>query len=175
MSKEDFNKRRLLVKSLVKMDFQKQWQYRIDIVGTASLPAEWDLFVKDISYSSWDIMTEDVAVGSIGMSNPTSVAVATVSMTMRDHADERIKKYFNAWKSEVIRGDGTVGLPFSGPNGAGYLRTVRKYILHDDGSESLSEEWLMFPKTLGDTSQSVENGEFFEFPIVFTQYSTIGT
>lgn len=163
---EDFNKLRLLARKLVRTDFQKQWQFRLELEGE---PSEFDLYVKDITYGPTEITTDDDTYGSVTMTWPTVFVPVKLTMTVRDDMDGRISKFVDAWCCKALHTDGTVGLPY-GPDG--YVKKVRKYIVHEDGTEDLAEEWEMYALTRGDTSQSRESGEFLEFPVTFVQFTT---
>lgn len=163
-SSEDFNKLRMTTRQLVHKDFQKQWQFRIEIEGE---PAEFDLYVKDISYSTIEAVTENDSYGGISMAWPTGIELVKLSMTVRDDESGTIQRFIDSWIEKVVHKDGTVGLPY-GP--LGYVKKVRKYIVTDK-DERLSEQWEMYPTTRGDVSQSRENSDFAEFPVTFMQFS----
>lgn len=163
---EDFSKLRGLVKRLVHTEFQEQWQFRLEIEGE---PADFDLYVKDISYGPSDVKTDEDDAGSISMTWPTGMNPVKISATVRDNADRRISRFFDAWCRKAVHPDGTVGLPY-GPDG--YVRKVKKYIVTDNG-EQLEDVWEMFAVTRGDVSQSRENpSNHLEFPAVMVQLST---
>ena len=93
-------------------------------------------------------------------------------MTMRDHEDERIYNWFNAWAGTVANGDGTVNLP-KAPDNKGYLRKWRRYQLIKDAKgfkEDMTREWEVYPTQLGDVTESREEQGFLEFPIQFIQF-----
>ena len=163
---EDFNKLRLLARKLVKTDFQKQWLFRLEIEEE---PADFDLYVKDISYSPLEITTDDDTCGGVTMTWPTGRAQVKITATMRDDADARISKFIDGWSEKVVHPDGTVGLPYGAD---GYVRKIRVYQQRDDGSETVAGEWEMYAMSRGDISQSRESGEFLEFPVSFVQFST---
>lgn len=163
---EDFNKLRLITRKLVKTDFQKEWLFRLEIEEE---PADFDLYVKDISYSPLEITTDDDTYGGVTMTWPSGRVPAKITVTMRDDADKRISKFVDAWCEKVAHSDGTVGLPYGVD---GYVRKVRVYQQRGDGAETLSGEWEMYAQSRGDISQSRENGGFLEFPVSFIQFST---
>lgn len=160
---EDFNKLRMTTRLLVSTEFQKQWQFRLEVDGA---PKDFDLYVKDIAYGPVDVKTDEDSYGGVVMTWPLGLAPVRLSVTVRDNRDERIAHFFDEWVGKVALPDGTVGIP------AEYLRKVRKYIVHDDSSETLSATWTMYPLTRGDISQSRETGDFLEFPVVFMQFAT---
>ena len=129
---EDFNKLRLLTKTLVKTDFQKDWLFRLAIDGE---PSEFDLFVKDISYGVFETATDEEQYGSASIAWPTANQTMKITMTVRDHIDGRVQAFLKAWNGKVVHSDGTVGLPY-GPDG--YVRNVKIYNLTEAGGESLA-------------------------------------
>lgn len=162
---EDFKKLRRIVRKLVAKDFQKQWQFRLELPNE---PPDFDLYVKDIAYGTHEVITEEDTYGGAGMCWPTGVELVKLTATMRDDESGTISSFIDHWIEKVVHVDGTVGLPF-GPDG--YVKTVKRYIVTDTG-ERLAEQWDMYPKTRGEVSQSRENGEFLEFPVVFVLFGT---
>ena len=144
---EDFNKLRMITRQLVRKDFQKQWQFRIELEGE---PHEFDLYVKDISYSTIEAVTENDSYGGLSMAWPIGIELVKLSMTVRDDESGTIQHFIDSWIEKAVHKDGTVGLPY-GP--LGYVKKVKKYIVTDK-DERLSEEWEMYPTTRGDVSQS---------------------
>ena len=164
---EDFNKLRLLTKTLVKTDFQKDWLFRLAIDGE---PSEFDLFVKDISYGVFETATDEEQYGSASIAWPTANQTMKITMTVRDHIDGRVQAFLKAWNGKVVHSDGTVGLPY-GPDG--YVRNVKRYNLTEAGGESLTCSYEMYPIQCGEVARSREKGEFMEFTATFVQFSTL--
>lgn len=164
---EDFNKLRLLTKTLVKTDFQKDWLFRLAIDGE---PSEFDLFVKDISYGIFETATDEEQYGSASIAWPTANQTMKITMTVRDHIDGRVQAFLKAWNGKVVHSDGTVGLPY-GPDG--YVRNVKIYNLTEAGGESMTCSYEMYPIQCGEVARSREKGEFMEFPATFVQFSTL--
>lgn len=165
---EDFNQHKLLVQKLVKTAFQHNWQYRVEI---EKQPNDFDIFVKDISYGPTEIGTEALSIGANRLTYPNSVEPVGISMTMRDHEDERIYNWFNEWAGTVANGDGTVNLPKHAQNG--YLRKWRRYQLQKASKgfkEDMTREWEVYPTQLGDITESRDDQGFLEFPIQFIQF-----
>lgn len=163
---EDFNALRLLARKLVRTKFQKQWQFRLEIEGE---PTDFDLYVKDISYGTTEIATDDDTCGAVTMTWPTAFLPVKLSMTMREDEDGRVSTFVDTWCAKAVHSDGTVGIPYGAD---GYVKKVRKFLVHEDGSETLAEEWEMYALTRGDITQSREAGEFLEFPVTFVQFTT---
>lgn len=163
---EDFNRLRLLARQLVRTPFQKDWLFRLELEGE---PAGFDLYVKDVSYSPIEVMTDDEPCGATTMTWPTGRTPARLTATVRDDEDGRIASFVDAWCERAAPGSGVVGLPY-GVNG--YVKKVRVYNLKDDGSERLAGEWEMFATGRGESARSRENGTFMEFQISLVQFST---
>jgi hypothetical protein len=158
----DFNKQRLTTKTLVKTPFQRGWQFRIEL---SNQPSEFDLFVKDVTFAPIEIETESIKAGSHTLTFPVSAAPVSISMTMRDHTDERIYKWFDGLSKKVLNEDGTVNLPKD------YCINWKRFIVLEDGSEMKSDmAWQVYPTKLGDITESRDDDGFKEFPITFMQF-----
>lgn len=165
---KDLNKQRMMVKRLVGTNFQKAWQFRLEI---EKQPLDFDLFVKDVTYGPIEIEYEPMLVGVNQLQLPTGVQPVSISMTVRDHDDERIHKWFAEWSALVAPGDGTVNPPMH-PE-FGWLREWKKHSLVRDSvgfSEVLSETYVVAPVQLGDVTQAYSEHGFKEFPITVIQY-----
>ena len=162
---EDFNRLRLKVHTLVGTDFKQAWAFKLDIDGQ---PADMDIYVKDITFGPTEIANDPVKVGGKTLTFPTGAEPVSLSMTVRDHRDERVAKFFDDWATEVVNADGTVNLP--GIDGSGYVRKAKRYALNEDGTEDLRNTWGIFPVQRGDVTESREDGMFLEFPMTFIQF-----
>jgi len=189
---ENFSRLKMLAKTLVRTPFKQQWQWRIEIdppewavragrvdagmlkrqiaKGDGPQYREFDLFCRDISYGPTEITTDPVQIGAVTMSFPTGAAPVEATMTMREHADERVSKFFDSLAALVVNPDGTVNLPYGRE---GYLCKVRQYALTDE-AQSVSHEWLMLPLRRGDVTQAQDGEGLLEFPITFVQFRSIG-
>ena len=164
----DFNREKMMVKRLVQTPFQHGWQFRLEI---EEQPQDFDLFVKDVSYGPIELEFEPLKLGVNQIQLPTGVLPVSISMTVRDHDDERIHKWFAEWAAKVVNGDGTVNPPMH-PDFK-WLREWKKHTLVHDAqgfTEVLSETYLVAPVQLGDITQSYEDHGFKEFPITVIQY-----
>ncbi len=164
MIMEDFNARKMLVKRLVAMDLKQSWQFRLEI---DEQPADFDLFVKDITYGPTELENEPLKVGGRTLTYPVGVAPVRLSMTVREHQDERVSKWFDEWVKKVINADGTFNLPY-GENG--YVKKVKRYTIDKNDSEALSDTWEMYPVQRGDVTENRDEAGFLEFPITFIQF-----
>ena len=164
---EDFNRLRQVSRQLVRTDFQPEWNFRLDLEGA---PADFDFYVKDVSYSHFDIATDEEQYGAASYVWPTADQPLRISFTMRDNIDGRNAVYFSQWWGKVVGPDGTVGLP-RGPNG--YVRKALIYNIDVTGKETLSYVMNCYPIQVGEISRSRENGQFLEIPVTLAQFSTI--
>lgn len=163
--REDFNKLRTTARRLVNIPFRHPWQFRLDIEGA---PQDLDFYVKDISYGPTQIDNDPLKIGGRILTFPSSAAPVSLSMTVRDHEDERVSKWFDKWAAEAVHPDGTVGLPYGA---GGYVKKVRRFFVDADGSEEERDVWEMFPVQRGDVTESRDNtGTFLEFAVTFIQF-----
>ncbi len=165
--REDFNAMRQMAHKLVRTQFQPEWLFRLDVAGA---PADFDLYVKDITYSHFDIQTDDEQIGSATMSWPTAEQALQISMTVRDNVDQRVANFLRAWAHQVIHPDGTVGLPYGTD---GYVRNVLVYTQSPGGTEHLVCSREMYPIQCGEVTQSRENSAWMEIPVTFTQFTNL--
>ncbi|AUW07520.1 MULTISPECIES: hypothetical protein [Vibrio] len=164
----DFNREKLLVKKMVHTYFQHQWQFRLEI---EEQPLDFEIFIKDVTYGPIELEYEPVKVGVNQLQFPTGVMPVSISMTVRDHDDERIHKWFAEWTSKVANGDGTVNPPFNPETK--WIRDWKKYTLLHKGTgfeEVLSETYPVAPVQLGDVTQSYSEHSFKEFPLTVIQF-----
>lgn len=158
---EDFNKRKLTAKKLVHTPFRQGWQFRVE---PEDAPDDFDIYVKDITYGPIEIETEQDKVGGVTMTWPVAAAPVTATLTVRDHEDRRVSKWFSGRVAKMANADGTFNLP------SDYVLKVRRYSLLSDDSEEETDEWKMIPTTLGEISESRDNSGHLEFPLVLIQF-----
>jgi len=167
----DFNLQRLAMRKAVNTEFQRSWAYRIEIEEE---PADFDLFVKDVSYGPIEITTDALKAGIQALQFPVSAEPVAISMTMRDHADQRIYNWASAWAGKVINPDGTINPPLHPEKG--YVRKWSRHQLRElapsEGSfrEESPREWGVFITQMGDISESRSEQGFLEFPVTFIQF-----
>lgn len=164
---EDFNRLRQVGRQLVRTDFQAEWNFRLALEGA---PADFDFYIKDITYSHFDIATDEEQCGSASYSWPTADQCQRISFTMRDNIDGRNAAFLSLWWGQVVKEDGTVGLPFGLD---GYVRKAVIYNIDVTGQEMPSCEMQCYPIQVGEISRSRENGQFAEIPVTLVRFSTI--
>lgn len=163
--KEDFNKLRTIASKLIRTNFKHTWQFRLEIEGA---PSDLDFYVKDISYGPTQIENDPIKVGGRILTYPSSAAPVSLSMTVRDHEDERVSKWFDKRAAMAVHPDGTVGLPYGED---GYVLKAHRFHVDADGTEEERDVWEMFPVQRGDVTESREGtGAFLEFAITFIQF-----
>lgn len=164
---EDFNQLRNINKKLVRTEFVQEWNFRLEIEGQ---PDEFDLYVKDVSYGGFEIGNDEEHYGSATYSWPNIAQPTRVSFTARDNYDLRISSFLHSWKDQIIKNNGTVGLPFGVD---GYVRKFRVYHVKSSGMEVPLYNYLGYPLQYGDATRSHENGQFMEMPVTMALYSTL--
>ncbi|WP_028325819.1 hypothetical protein [Desulfatirhabdium butyrativorans] len=165
---EDFNKLRLLAKQLVQTDFRQNWQFRIEISNAkVSVPEDFDLYVKDLSYDPIEIETETEKLGAHTFVWPTAAATVTVSMTMRDNVDQRIYRWFANLTALIV--DASTGLVRLSKDCS---LNLTRYAIQPDLSEREADTWECIPTKLGQVTESRSDPGHLEFPITFAQITT---
>ena len=164
---EDWNACKQMSKKLMRTTFQAEWLFRLEVSGA---PSDFDLYVKDISYPHFEIVTDDEQVGSATLSWPKTEQAVQISMTVRDNTDQRVAKFLRQWAHKVVHTDGTVGLPYGA---SGYVKDVSVYVQTPKGTETLVCKREMFPIKCGEISMSRENNAWMEIPVTFSQFSTL--
>jgi hypothetical protein len=161
---EDFNKRKLIARKMGKTDFKQSWQFRLEIEGQ---PEDFDIYVKDITHGPTEIENDPTKAGGRTLTYPTGAAPVNLSMTVRDHQDERIAQWFDAWTAKVVNADGTLNLPYGQD---GYVKKVKRFRQDKDDAETLTNTWEMYPVQRGDVTESRDEPGMLEFPITFIQF-----
>lgn len=163
---EDFNYLRLLNKKLVSAEFVQEWNFRLEIEDQ---PPDFDLYVKDISYSGFELGNDEEHYGSSSYAWPNIVQTQRMSFTARENYDLRIATFLHGWKRKVAENDGTVGLPFGKD---GYLKKIILHNIKSSGEDAPQYSMLAYPLQYGDANRSHENGQFLEMPVTLVLFST---
>ncbi|HFU2857325.1 TPA: phage tail protein [Enterobacter cloacae] len=159
---EDMQRQKAMVKAAMRLRFAQGWQWTVEVEGFQ----DFQMFAKDIAYSPITIETETKQIGGCVINKPTSSTISTVSLTVRDTGDGKLKEWFTARAHRVVNKDGTINVP------AKYLMRIAIYNIHDDGSMSIADEYKVYPTSLGEITRGRDNiSEFLSYPIVFTVYS----
>lgn len=123
----------------MRIRYAQGWQWTVEVDGLNG----FDMFVKDITYSSGNIETESKVIGSVEFSKPTYVSAGPVTMTVRDTEDGKIMDWFKERRSRVTNPDGTINLP---PE---YLMKIRVYRVTQDGGKNWKKKCAYFLRNLG--------------------------
>ena len=156
---DNITKLRTIARKLIRNDFKEPWDFKLIIAGA---PEGFDLYCKDMSFGPIEIETEAIKAGSVTLTYPEGTSPTTISLTMRDHIDSRVYKWFTKIAGKVANKDGTFNLP------NGYLLEAELQSVVKDGS--VTDSWLVFPQKMGDLTQSVDAQGFLEFPLTFIQF-----
>jgi hypothetical protein len=158
-----------VITKLIQTQFRQNWQFRLEIDDA---PEDFDIYVKDVSYGTVvDIQTDEHEAGGLLWTYPTRGNPVTVTMTVKDHEDQRVYKFFAEWAGKVLNGDGTVNLPVD------YLKDVRRFTLQgpDDDQGAELESWQMWVTQVGDVTENREDRSSFQsFPVTMVQFSNLG-
>jgi len=179
---DDFRKRKMISRGLVRQHFAEPWQFRVEMsegvmrlapslfAVDGSHHSPFDFLVKDISFGPTEIAGEPVEAGATIFTFPKSAQPVVVTMTVRDTADRQLYMWFNEWAGKVVNSDGTFNLPYS------YLRWLTVLTYSDDDGDSEQELWsgMVYPQKMGDIQMSVDGEGFSEFPITFQQFRSLG-
>lgn len=164
---EDFNKLRQINKKLVQTEFVQEWNFRLEIDGQ---PPDFDLYIKNLSYSGFETGTDEEKYGSGTYTWPTTDQPARISFTARDSYDLRIATFIHGWSDQVTNKNGTVGLPFGLD---GYVRKARIYHIQTSGAEVPLYDIMCYPIQYGECTRSHENPQFMEMPVTMVLFSTL--
>jgi len=159
---EDFNKLRAVALRMLHTPYRHPWQFRVEPDGYPH--DDFDLYVKEITYGPTEIETEQEKAGVQAMTYPTGVMPVSISMTVRDHEDRRVSKWFAGRVALMVNADGTVNLPID------YVLKLRRFSLLHDGGEEETDAWEVIPTQLGDVTESKDGEGLLEFPITFIQF-----
>ncbi len=159
---EDFNRLRTIALRMAKTPYREPWQFRLEVEGYPE--DDFDLLVKEITYGPTEIETEQEIAGIQILTFPIRAAPVGVTMTMRDHEDRRVSKWFDARVAKMINADGTVNLPVD------YVFEIRRFSLLHSGKEEETDLWEVIPTQLGDVTESKDGEGLLEFPITFIQF-----
>lgn len=154
------------IKKLMDTPFRQGWQFRVEVDGQ---PADFEIYVKDISYGGLTLEYESKTVGAQTFNYPDHKTAGDVTLTVRDHLDGRVENWFYGLAAKVVNQNGTVNLP---PE---YLFVMRLYrVLDERGNEQLEKEWLVSAAECGEHTMAMEQvTEFLTFPLVFKKFKAL--
>lgn len=154
---------RRMIKRLVQTPFQQGWAFRLEMDGQ---PSDLDIYVKELTYGCIVIEYDNKQIGSQQIAAPVGKSASRVTLTVRDHEDGRVEKFFVGKTKKVLNDDGTVNLP------ASYLFKMRLYRLKADDSEVLDAEWIVSAAEYGEiTRDRTAVTDFVTFPMTFQMFT----
>ena len=155
-----------LVLKAVKINFRMDFMRRLEIDGQ---PADFDLFVKDISYSSGTIESAPITVDNGEVSMPQKRSVGSVTVVFRDDENGRINEFITSKQNPIYNKDGTQNLPID------YLFEIRILRIRQDGSDYLEKSWDVYVEENneygGADDATTETGTF---SVTFQKYKSYG-
>lgn len=158
----DLNHLRHTALRMLNTHYREPFQFRLEVEGYPH--DDFDLYVTEVSYGPIEIETDPEKVGMQNLAYPSGAQPVTVVMTVRDHEDRRVSKWFAARVARMVNLDGTVNLPTA------YLLKIRRFSLLHDGGEVETDVWEVVPTQLGDVTESTHGEGLLEFPITFIQF-----
>ncbi|MEB7891890.1 phage tail protein [Hafnia alvei] len=153
-----------IVKAGLRIRYAQGWQWAIEVDGQRN----FNMFVKDITYSSITIETEAKQIGAVVFNKPTHREAGTITATVRDSESGEIADWFDERASRVINPDGTVNLSTQ------YALGIRIYRVMQDGGIALESEFEVFPTSRGETTRARDQvTEFLSYPLTFVKVSSV--
>lgn len=147
--------------------FLQGWQWCIEADGA---PFDFDIYVKDIDFGAGSIDADVFQIGAGSISLPTFSSAGEVSMTVRDHEDLRVSKWFDRQLAKVKNVNGTVNLPSQ------YVFTIKVFTINEYGTKRLLSSMQVFAIKKGNYSLTREGANtFLSVPLTFQKFMTVGT
>ncbi|MEC6832960.1 hypothetical protein VXS06_14430 [Photobacterium toruni] len=150
---------------LMTTPFKQGWQWILEADNT---PPDFDIYVKDIDMGMGSVDADSQNIGSGAIAKPTTASAGEITMTVRDHQDGRIAKWFATQIGKVRNKNGTVNLPKD------YVFHVRLLSVDDDGNKSPWKEYRVFAQGINLTLNYESIGEFITYSITLQKFSTLG-
>jgi len=153
-----------MVKAALRIRYAQGWQWAIEVDGQR----DFNMFAKDITYSSVTIETESKQIGAVVFNKPTHRDAGSITVTVRDTESGEIASWFDERASRVINPDGTVNLSSQ------YSMGIRIYRVMQDGGTALESEFEVFPTSRGETTRARDQvTEFLSYPLTFIKVSSV--
>lgn len=147
----------------MQIQYAQGWQFIVEADGLSDL----FMYVRDVTYGTGTIETDQKIIGGIQFNKPTHIAPGTVTMTVRDNQERKVATWFDQRKSLVINPDGTLNLAPT------YLMKIRIYHVGFDGAKTLDREMKVFPTERGAITRAYDQvGEYYSFPLTFMPHSS---
>ncbi|GAL07949.1 phage protein [Photobacterium aphoticum] len=147
--------------------FQQGWQWIIEVTGD-NVPMDFEIYVKDLDFGLGSIDADVTNIGSGSIGKPTSSNAGEVTMTVRDHIDGRVLKWFQTQLAKVKHPNGTVGLPKD------YVFTMTVWLVSDAAIKTPLTSMQVFAVKCDTTLSYESEGQFIAYPMTFQKFSTLG-
>ena len=147
--------------------FIQGWQWCIE---ADNAPFDFDIYVKDVDFGAGSVDADVFQIGSGSIALPTFSSAGEVNLTVRDHSDLRICKWFDRQIAKVRNNDGTINLP------SDYVFNLKVYTISEFGTKTLLSSMQVFAIKKGNFALSREGANtFLSVPLTFQKFSTIGS
>ena len=144
---------------------QHSSKFELEIEGA---PPDLKFFVREVTMSVGSLEIEEISSGALRFGLPRNATVSRVELTIQIDREGRVVEYFKNWRYQVLKRDGTFGIPF-GANG--YVRQASIFALNDDYQPSYVFLRLqVYPETLGQLNFTVKNIEALELQLTLVQF-----
>ncbi|WP_318491902.1 hypothetical protein [Photobacterium leiognathi] len=153
-------------RQLMNTPFIQGWQWCIE---ADDAPHDMDIYVKDIDFGDGSIDADVFQIGCGSIALPTFSSCGEVSMTVRDHSDLRVSKWFDRQLAKVKNKDGTINLP------AQYVFNLKVFTTTENGQKTLLSSMQVFAQKKGNYSLTREGvNTFMSVPLTFQKFSSVG-
>lgn len=153
------------LKKMIDTPFKQGWQWVLEADDT---PPDFDIYVRDIDLGLGSIDVDVTNIGSGSISKPTSSQAGEITMTVRDHIDGRIERWFAAQLGKVKNHDGTVNLPKD------YVFEIRLKSVDFNGKKHPWKKYRVWAVSNSTTLNYSAVGEYISYTITLQKFSTLG-
>ena len=153
------------IKKLVDTPFRQGWQWVVEADHT---PPDFDIYIKDLDLGLGSVDADTQAIGSGAIAKPTTASAGEITMTIRDHQDGRVLKWFRDRLGQVRNQDGTVNLPVD------YVFEIRVKMVDENGNISPWKKYRVFATGISTTLNYESQSEFINYSITLQKWSSVG-
>jgi len=132
-------------------------------------PEDLRFFVLECTVSVGSLEIEEVSSGSVRFGLPRNATVSRLELTIRLDEAGKVLKYFQDWRYQVVKPNGTFGIPFA--RAGGYVRIVSISAL--DAAYQLAfpiRQMQLYPESLGQLNFSAKQAEALEMQVTLVQF-----
>lgn len=151
---------------MMKTPFRQGWQW---IIEADDAPEEFEIYAKDVSLGlgSIDPLILKIGGGSIAIADTSSVG--EITLTVRDHQDGRVEKWFSRKLGSVKNKDGTVNLPKD------YIFELRLYLVSESGVKELWRSYKVWAAKNNIDLGYEKKDEFMAYSLTFQKFKSLGS